>query len=138
VARRFPLLLAAGLLALNLAAQKPQPEEPPEEDETIRSQREYTFNPIQAEEEVKVGRFYWKKGSYRAAALRFEEATRWNPTFAEAFLLLGEAQQKLDNREEAVRAYEKYLELEPDAKKAGDIRKRIRKLSPRAARDISG
>jgi len=126
------LLAALGAAAL---AQKPAPQEPPEEDESLQ-EREYAFNPLQAEKELKVGNFYFKKGSYRAAASRFEEATKWNPGYAEAYLRLGQAQEKLaeaeiqpEEKQKAVeaarRAYEKYLELAPRGKEAESVRKKL-------------
>src|ERR1039458_1304928 len=50
---------------------------PPEEDKSI-AVPVYGFNPLQAQKEINVGNQYFKKGSYRAAAGRFEEATKWN------------------------------------------------------------
>ena len=74
--------------------QTPIYEEPPEEDEDLTKVIEYSFNPLQADKELKVGQFYMKKGSYQAAAGRFEEATKWNPRLAEAYFRLGEALEK--------------------------------------------
>jgi len=102
-------------------------EEPPEED-IQNAPRTYDFNPIQAEKEVKVGRYYLKKGSLKAALNRFDDASKYNPQFAEAFLLLGETREKLKDKKGAKAAYTKYLELSPDAKNAGEIKKRLEKL----------
>jgi tetratricopeptide (TPR) repeat protein len=104
----------------------PQQEEvaPPEEDENL-AKPEYTFNPLQAEKELKIGNFYMKKGKYRAAAIRYEEATRWDPNSAEAFLKLGEAWEKQKDLKAAKAAYEKYLELAPDAKNVEEIRRKV-------------
>ncbi|MDQ2946460.1 MAG: hypothetical protein M3Y27_11040 [Acidobacteriota bacterium] len=66
-----------------------------------------------------------KKKNYRAAAKRFSEATKWNPTYAEAFLRLGEAEEKLRDKTAIRQAYEKYLELQPDAKNAAEIQKKL-------------
>jgi Flp pilus assembly protein TadD len=109
------------------AAQRKQPpksQEPVEEDESLIV-KEYSFNPLQAEKEIKVGAYYFKKRSFRAAAQRFREATRWNPGEAEGWLRLGEAQEKLKDRAAAREAYAKYLELKPDAKNAAEIRKKL-------------
>ncbi len=114
------ILLTAGLAA----GLQQKPQEPPEEDETLAT-REYSFNPLQAEKELKVGNFYFKKGSYRAAALRFREATRWNPSYAEAWLRLGEAQEKLGDQKAAREAYGKFLSLAPKHKRAAEIRKKV-------------
>ena len=48
---------------------------PPEEDTSI-AVPVYGFNPLQAQKEIRTGNYYFKKGSYRAAAGRFEEARR--------------------------------------------------------------
>lgn len=118
------------VLAAALSAQPPQPPLPPEEDEMVRERvDEYTLNPLQAQKELKIGNFYFKKATpsgYRAAAKRFEEATKWDPNYAEAYLRLGEAQDKLKNATAAKAAYAKYLELAPDAKNAAAIRKRLK------------
>lgn len=106
------------------AGQPVQEQEPPEEDETSKP-KEYTFNPLQAQKELRVGGFYFKKGSYKAAVRRFREATNWDPTSAEAFLRLGQAEEKLKNDKAAHEAYSKYLELAPDAKDAAQIRKKL-------------
>lgn len=105
--------------------RKPPEPEPPEEDESLQP-KEYTFNPLQAESEFKIGNFYYKKGSWRAASKRYEEATRWNPNYPEAFLRLGECLEKMNDPKKAKAAYTKYLELSPDAKDAAAIRKKIK------------
>src|SRR5215471_16729328 len=100
---------------------------PEEEDKNVKDQ-EYSFNPLQAQREVNVGNQYFKKGSFRAAAGRFREATRWNEGLAEAWLRLGEAEEKLKDPKEAREAYKKYLELESEGPKAPEIRKKLEKL----------
>src|SRR5215469_5170865 len=129
-------LLLAGSLSLvadDLKKQRPQPpvsdkeEVPAEEDESL-TVKEYSFNPLQAQKEVGVGNYYFKKGSYRAAALRFREATKWNAGDAEAWLRLGETAEKQKDAKTVKEAYAKYLELSPDAKNSAEIRKKIEKL----------
>jgi Flp pilus assembly protein TadD len=128
VTRRFLLALffapSVDAQQSKTAPAQPQQQEPPEEDETL-APKEYTFNPLQATKEVKIGSYYFKKGNYRAAAKRFTEATRWNPNFAEAFLRLGEANEKLKDDAGARQAYSKYLELAPDAKNSEAVRKKL-------------
>jgi tetratricopeptide (TPR) repeat protein len=99
-----------------------------DEDEDVLPQTEYAFNPIQAEKDLKIGDFYWKKGNHRAAAARYLEATRWNPGFADAYWRLGEAREKLNQPAEALNAYRKYLDVEGGGKKAGEAKKRIGEL----------
>jgi tetratricopeptide (TPR) repeat protein len=112
-----------------LQQRKPQTppaeeQEPPEEDVTMKP-KEYTFNPLQAEKELKIGDYYFKKGSFRAAAGRFDEATKWNPGMAEAYFKLGEAREKIKDKKSARLAFQKYLELEPDGKDAPRAKKAL-------------
>jgi tetratricopeptide (TPR) repeat protein len=101
-----------------------QEQEPPEEDESL-APKEYSFNPLEAEKNLKVGNYYYKKGNYKAALNRFREATKWNPNFAEAFLRLGESEEKMKDAKAAHEAYAKYLELAPDSKEAGSVKKKL-------------
>ena len=104
---------------------KPQQEqEPPEEDESI-APKTYSFNPLEAEKDLKVGSYYFKKGNYKAAMSRFREATMWNPTYAEAFLRLGESEEKLKDKKAAAEAYQKFVTLAPDDKQAEAIKKKL-------------
>jgi tetratricopeptide (TPR) repeat protein len=142
MSRRVLAVFFSSLLALTARAQdqpKPAPktaaeqgkpaeeQEPPEEDANLKP-KVYAFNPLQANKELQVGTEYFKKHSYKAAAGRFREATRWNPNLAEAWLRLAEAEEKRKNRQDAKEAYAKYLALQPEAKDAGEIRKKIASL----------
>lgn len=133
----IPLALVAGLSAqsdkdrpqfkdrkADDSKAQPQEQEPPEEDESQKP-KEYSFNPLEAEKDVRVGSYYYKRGNYKAAMSRFLEATKWNPSYAEAFLRLGESEEKLKDRKAAGVAYAKYLELAPDAKDADVIKKKL-------------
>jgi tetratricopeptide (TPR) repeat protein len=105
-------------------SQQPSDQEPPEEDESL-APKTYSFNPLEAEKDLKVGLYYYKKGNYKAATSRFREATLWNPTYAEAFLRLGESEEKLKDKKAADDAFTKYLTLAPDAKDAESIKKKL-------------
>lgn len=116
--------LAAAVFAQQQKAPPPKPQEPAEEDEALLP-KEYSFNPLQAEKELRIGGFYFKKGSYKAAATRFKEATKWNPGLADAWFRLGEAQEKLKDRRAAEEAYRKFIELAPDDRRAQDLKKTL-------------
>jgi tetratricopeptide (TPR) repeat protein len=134
----LPLLLAC-LLSAQPQKDKPPPkpktsdeqkkaqqkeEEPPEEDESIKP-KEYSFNPLEAEKDLKIGNYYFKKGNYKAAVNRFREASLWNPSYAEAYLRLGDSEEKLKDKAAAAVAYAKFLELAPDAKEAESVKKKL-------------
>jgi len=132
VARVFLMILLAWpvLWGQSPPAQQPKPQhaEPEEEDVTLKP-KEYTLNPVQAANELSIGRQYLKKGAYKGAAARFEEALKWNPQLADAYLFLGEAREKMGDRKRAKAAYDKYLELAPGAKNADEVSKRASKLA---------
>jgi tetratricopeptide (TPR) repeat protein len=100
---------------------------PPEEDTSIGTTT-YSFNPLQAKKDIEIGNEYAKKHSYRAAANRFLSATKYNDGDAEAWLRLGEMEEKLRDKSAARDAYAKYVELASDAKNAAEIKKRMDKL----------
>ena len=114
-------------------AQAPKdlpPEEnqlPPEEDKA-KLPEEYSFNPLKSKKDVTVGEFYFKKSDFKAAAGRFREATKWNDSNAEAWLRLGDAEEKMHDSKAAREAWEKYLQLAPDAKNAAEVRKKLDRL----------
>jgi len=129
------LVLAATLCAQDdksseksKTAQQAKPEQqeqqPPEEDESLKP-KEYAFNPLEAQHDLEIGNYYFKRGNYKAAVSRFREATLWNPGFADAYLRLGDSEEKLKNRDAASKAYAKYLELAPDGKEAESVRKKL-------------
>jgi tetratricopeptide (TPR) repeat protein len=111
-------------------SQKNKPEavtqEPPEEDASSIP-KEYVLNPLQAEKEYRVGLYYLKKGTVKAAVHRFEEATKWNPAYADAYEKLGDAYSRLRDEKAAHEAYKKFLELQPDGKEAAAVRKKLGK-----------
>ena len=101
---------------------------PPEEDTSV-APSEFSFNPLAAKKSIEVGNYYFKtKHDYRAAANRYKEATKWNDGDSEAWLKLGEAEEKLKDPGAAKEAYNKYLELASDAKNAAEIRKKLKSL----------
>jgi tetratricopeptide (TPR) repeat protein len=125
------LLLAQDEPQLKKRSDQPKPQqqqspdqEPPEEDESLVP-KTYSFNPLEAEKDLKVGLYYFKKGNFKASTSRFKEATLWNPTYAEAFLRLGESEEKLKDKKAADEAYTKFLALSPDGKDAEAVKKKL-------------
>lgn len=101
---------------------------PPDEDASSVPTEKVAFNPVKSKKAVAVGDFYFHKGDFKAAAMRFQEATQYNDANAEAWLRLGEAEEKRESPVAARSAYEKYLQLSPNAKNSGEIKKRLEKL----------
>lgn len=126
VAWHFRLALFCCAACLAIGQVKPPVVEPPEEDETmVKEKKEYEFNPIQALQEIKIGLYYMKKGSFKAASGRFLEATLWDPTNVDAFYELGKARERAGNVKGMREAWQKFLELAPEDKRAGEIKKKL-------------
>ena len=110
------------------AQQPPEEDNPPEEDASV-APRVYPFDPLESERNIKVGNFYMHQGTvrgYRAAAGRFEDATKYNPNSVDAFFRLGEAREKLKDKDGAKAAFEKVVKLAPDSKLAKEAKQKLR------------
>lgn len=64
------------------------------------------------------GIIFWNQGKTTDARAEFEKAVAADPTFAEAHYWLGMSQVSEGLNAEAVKSFEKYLELEPDGQYA--------------------
>lgn len=93
------------------------------------TQQEAEFDPLKAEKNLEVGKYYLRRGNYDAAIDRLKDSIRYKSNYAEPHRLLGEAYEKKGEREEAVRYYKKYLEILPSAEDVEKVRKRIEKLA---------
>jgi len=129
----------AGLCAASAPAQAPaqdpppapSPQQPPKKnaDNPVASAPDQpTWDPLRADKDMQVGKYYMKKGDIDAAIDRFEDATLAKPGYALPFLYLGDAYEKKGKKKPAVKAYQRYLDLDPKAEDADKIRKKIEKL----------
>lgn len=147
MSRWVPILLLAGLSPFAYAQQQKAPpdqlkkerpkeatsdkeEVPPEEDTSLTTDS-YSFNPLQSKKDVGVGDEYAKKHNYHAAAARYRSATRYDDGNLQAWLKLGDAEERLKDSDAARQAYKKYLELATDAKDArtaAEIKKKLERM----------
>jgi len=81
-----------------------------------------------AQKDIEVGTFYLHKGDTDAAIDRFRHAAETRPTLSKPYELLGEAYEKQNAKEEALKAYQQYLKIQPGAADAKKVQKRIAKL----------
>jgi tetratricopeptide (TPR) repeat protein len=113
-------------------ADAPPPKKPGTKknpDNTTKSAPDQpTWDPLRAEKDLEVGKYYMRKGDVDAAIDRFQDATTAKPGFAIPFLYLGEAQEKRHLKKQAIKSYQRYLELLPRADDADKIRKKIDQL----------
>ena len=134
--------IAAWLWAIPAFAQAPPDDSPPapqansqqpapkkNADNPVASAPDQpTWDPLRADKDMQVGKYYMKKGDIDAAIDRFEDATLAKPGYALPFLYLGDAYEKKGKKKPAVKAYQRYLDLDPKAEDADKIRKKIEKL----------
>ena len=104
--------------------QLPDETDLPEEDESV-APRKYVLNPLEAKRNIDIGNENWKKGAYAGALSRYIDATRYNPGSAEAFLKVGEAEEKLHHPDRAKLAFEKAIKIAPDSKFAAEAKKKL-------------
>jgi tetratricopeptide (TPR) repeat protein len=106
----------------------PDESNPPEEDESVKPEV-YPLNPLESDRCIKIGDFYMRQRTsrgYHAAIGRYEEATKYNPSSAEAFFKLAEAEEKVKNQDAARIAYKKVVQLAPaDSKLAREAKKKL-------------
>lgn len=80
------------------------------------------YDPHKAAKNVEVGDFYFKRGNYRAAQSRYEEALVWKPNDAIATFRLAQAQEKLGKKVDAARNYQAYLKILPQGEFAEEAK----------------
>ena len=111
----------------------PKPQDPskpkPNTDSAVESAPDQPkWDPLRAEKDLQVGKYYMNKGDLDAAIDRFLDAAEAKPGYAIPFRLLGEAYEKKGQKKPAVKAYQRYLDLYPKAEDGDKIRKKIEKL----------
>lgn len=90
--------------------------------------KKYVLNPLEAKRNIEIGNFYWKKADYLGALDRYKDASRYNPHSAEAFLRVGEAEEKLHHETAAKTAFQKVIKISPDSKFASEAKKKLASL----------
>jgi tetratricopeptide (TPR) repeat protein len=93
------------------------------------------WDPLRADKDIDVGKYYMHKGDYDAAIDRFKDATDAKPGYAIPFRFLGECYEKQGKKKPAVKAYQRYLDLFPHAEDGDKIRKKIEKLNQEIDKD---
>ena len=86
------------------------------------------WDPLRAEKDIEVGQHYMHKGDYDAAIDRFQDAIEAKPGYAVPFRYLGEAQEKKGLKKQAIKSYQRYLDLYPHAEDSEKIKKKLEKL----------
>ena len=71
---------------------------------------------------VEIGNVYLHKGQLKGALSRFQEAVKDSPHYAPAYLGLGKVYERMNEKQKALEAYQRYLIELPSAKDAADAR----------------
>jgi tetratricopeptide (TPR) repeat protein len=132
-------LLACSLPAARVCAQDPPPPAPPKQSDTPKPKPntdsaaesapdQPKWDPLRADKDMDVGKYYMHKGDIDAAIDRFQDATEAKPGYALPFRYLGECYEKQNKKKPAVKAYQRYLDLYPKAEDGDKIRKKVEKL----------
>src|SRR5712664_1137404 len=87
-----------------------------------------TWDPLRAEKDLEVGQYYMKKGDVDAAIDRFQDAAVAKPGYAIPFRFLAEAQEKKGLKKQAIKSYQRYLDLYPHAEDGEKIKKKLERL----------
>ena len=157
--RKIPFVAAVFVLLVTwpLHAQDPpqesssKPASPPNDDlkpkptakkkkdtATQNAPDQPAWDPLRAEKDLEVGQYYMKKGDVDAAIDRFQDATVAKPGYAIPFRFLGEAQEKKGLKKQAIKSYQRYLDLYPHAEDGDKVRKKIEKLYKEVEREKKG
>ena len=125
------VLSAASLLCVSrspVLAQDPPKPKPNTDNATQSAADQPKWDPLRADKDIEVGKYYMNKGDVDAAIDRFTDAIDAKPGFAIPYRYLGEAYEKKGQKKPAVKAYQRYLDLYPKAEDGDKIRKKVEKL----------
>jgi tetratricopeptide (TPR) repeat protein len=120
-------------LAQDPSTPQPKPQDQPKPKPNTDSATESApdqpkWDPLRADKDIEVGKYYMNKGDVDAAIDRFLDAADSKPGFAIPYRYLGECYEKKGQKKPAVKAYQRYLDLYPKAEDGDKIRKKIEKL----------
>ena len=93
-------------------------EEPGEKGEKV-----YPYDPKEARRNVDVGKYYFKRDNYEAAAKRFREAVEYDKTWPESYKKLIETFDELKDYGSAVDICRKFAENNPESGEVEYFRK---------------
>lgn len=85
-------------------------------------------DPKRAAEDVKVGKFYMDTEDWKGAYDRFQDALHFEPDNADAAYGMAEAAARMNLSPQAIAAYKKYLDMDPDGPHAKASLKALKKL----------
>jgi len=103
----------------------------PEKIPSPKINPEWTYESPGPAKCVEIGNVYLHKKNLKGALSRFQEAIQDDPTYAPAYLGLGKVYERMNEKQKALDAYQRYLDDLPSAKDAAeakDVRQAIARL----------
>jgi tetratricopeptide (TPR) repeat protein len=100
------------------------------EDQTEKKVEEeiFTRNPEEAEKNLDVGDFYFKKKNYKAAESRYRRAIKYNTEWPKAYEKLIQLFERQGDFDSAIEVCYEFVDANPSSKKAQDFEKRAGKF----------
>lgn len=117
------------------AAPPKQAPKPNKDSATQSAPDQPIWDPLRAEKDLEVGQYYMRKGDVDAAIDRFQDATLAKPGYAIPFRYLADAQEKKGLKKQAIKSYQRYLDLYPHAEDGDKVKKKIEKLRMEVEKD---
>lgn len=93
------------------------------------------YNPHRAAKDIEVGDYYFGRGNYRAAVLRYRDALDYKPKDPESTFKLARTLEKLDELKEAASLYKQYGKIAPGGPFADAAAKGLDRLRDHAPKD---
>lgn len=124
LARRISWFLILVLVCTGACSPQAKPAAPQSESQTSSPD----YNPRLAAHDIEVGKFYAKRGDLDGAIARYKDALQHKANYAEPCLLLGQAYEQKNDATSAIRYYQQYLKILPNASESKKIHKRIEEL----------
>ncbi len=103
--------------------------EPSDKPDTTDVQEFHPWNPMKAIKDIEVGDYYFRLKNYKGALDRYKEALYYKDGDAVASFRIAKCEEKLGDKSEAKKYYEKYLKVLPDGPSAKEARAFLDKMA---------
>jgi tetratricopeptide (TPR) repeat protein len=94
-------------------------------------QEMHPWNPYRAGKDDEVGEYYFKRGNYKGALARYQDALIYKDNDAVANFRMAQCYEKMQQPDEAVAHYKEYLKILPDGPFSKQAKKALQKLEAR-------
>lgn len=88
-------------------------------------------DPIEAERNIRVGDFYFKRKNYKAARERYRDAVKYSPQRPDSYSKLVRVLERMEEFGAAMEVCRQFIEINPQAPQVNQFQSRIKKLERR-------